>query len=198
MSTGAHLTALSTASYPEDEAPMPLQFNVATLLTEPVGSTREHDVDGNILIDGEQPQHLHSAGGATLLRTKHGVLVSAQLEGAQPGQCSRCLRDIELPLHIRFQEEFFSSIDPETGARLPKPDDPEAFVIDAHHLLDLEEAVRQYWTAGLPMQPLCQPDCRGLCPTCGKDLNEGPCACPPDDDSRWQALRGLARELETG
>ena len=44
----------------------------------------------------------------------------------------------------------------------------------------------------LPLAPLCRPDCAGLCPTCGADLNEGPCACPPaEGDPRWAALDAL-------
>jgi uncharacterized protein len=177
---------------------MSIQYNVATLLKEPVGSTRDYEVDASVRVDDEANAALPVTGETALLRTKHGVLVSARLDGVQTAECSRCLRVIELPLHVEFEEEFFASVNLDTGARLPAPEDPEAFVIDSHHLLDLGEAVRQYWTAGMPMQPLCRPDCRGLCPSCGKDLNEGPCACPPQDEGPFQALRGLARELETG
>jgi uncharacterized protein len=46
----------------------------------------------------------------------------------------------------------------------------------------------------LPMQALCRADCRGLCPQCGKDWNEGPCQCTPQPDERWNALRVLQRE----
>jgi uncharacterized protein len=60
----------------------------------------------------------------------------------------------------------------------------------------LEDAVRQYWTAALSMQPLCQPDCKGLCPRCGRDRNAGACACEPEEDVRWSALRELAAKQE--
>jgi uncharacterized protein len=48
----------------------------------------------------------------------------------------------------------------------------------------------------LPMKPLCRPDCRGLCPGCGKDLNLGPCACAREGiDPRWEALRDLREKV---
>ncbi len=174
---------------------MPVQYNVATLLREPVGSTREYNIDSRIPIDGEKP-YQRVTGHATLLRMKHGVLVTAQLQGVQSGQCSRCLREVDVPLRVEIEEEFFASVDPGTGTALPAPEDPEAFRIDDDLTLDLEDAVRQYWTAALPMQPLCRPDCRGLCPRCGKDWNQGACSCSPEEDERWSALRQLVKETE--
>ena len=175
---------------------MSLRYNVATLLREPVGSTREYDIDDRVLIDDTDEESRRVGGHATFLRVTDGVLVTAHLEGIEPEQCSRCLQNVDLPLDIDFEEEFFASVELETGTPLPPPEDPEAFRIDAHHMLELEEAVRQFWTTALPMQPLCRPDCRGLCARCGQDLNQGACACPPEEDGRWGALRQLVGELE--
>ena len=58
--------------------------------------------------------------------------------------------------------------------------------------IDLEEALRAELLLALPIAPLCRDDCKGLCARCGKDLNEGPCACPPEPkDDRWAALRSV-------
>jgi uncharacterized protein len=43
----------------------------------------------------------------------------------------------------------------------------------------------------LPLQPLCRPECKGLCPQCGQDWNSGTCDCVPEQDQRWEALREL-------
>jgi hypothetical protein len=60
----------------------------------------------------------------------------------------------------------------------------------------LTEAVRQYRVMAEPMQLLCKPDCLGLCPHCGYNLNQGPCGCPRQDvDERWSALTELAEKL---
>jgi uncharacterized protein len=58
--------------------------------------------------------------------------------------------------------------------------------------LDLGPVVRQLAVLAVPMQVYCRPDCLGLCPECGANLNEGPCNCEPDDvDPRLTGLRSL-------
>jgi uncharacterized protein len=54
--------------------------------------------------------------------------------------------------------------------------------------------VREQWLLAVPTFLLCRDDCKGLCPTCGVDLNAGECQCPPQItvDSRWDALRAVA------
>ena len=79
-----------------------------------------------------------------------------------------------------------------SGSLLSLPDEPGCFTIDEHHILDLTEAVRQYALLALPMKPLCRQDCAGLCPTCGHNLNQGGCGCPPQGpDPRWSGLNKL-------
>ena len=171
---------------------MPVQFNVATLLKEPLGSTREYAIEGRVLID-DQPQHREVRGRATFLRTGDGVLVTADLRGEERDACSRCLTEVAIPLALTFEEVYLGHIDP--SPKVP-PSEREVFRIDERHILDVEEAIRQAWTVALPMQPLCRTDCRGLCPRCGHDLNEGACSCPPEVDERWSALQRLASQME--
>jgi len=173
-----------------------LLYNVSTLLRESIGSAREYDVDDRVLVDDEEPRAEHVAGQAAFLRTMDGVLVTAHLRGKQHELCSRCLREIDVPLQMDFEEEFFVTVDGHTGVALARPEDPEAFLIDSHQQLDLEEAVRQAWTSVLPMKALCRADCRGLCPTCGNDLNDGACPCAAPEDDRWSALRRLLVETQ--
>lgn len=170
-----------------------LLFNVSGLLKEEVGATRDDDINNDVPVDGGSRR---MTGHVTMLRTQPGVLVTAGLRGVEQEKCSRCLRDIEVPLEMDFEEEFFASTDPRTGAALPPPEDVEAFRIDGEQMLSLDEAVRQYWAATVPLQSLCRPDCLGLCPRCGKDLNEGPCDCEPEADERWAALGELSSELK--
>ncbi len=173
---------------------MSLQYNVSSLLKEPVGSTREYDVEGRALVNEEGPAVRDVSGSARFLRTNEGILVSAALHGVERDRCSRCLREIEVPVALDFQEVFYPKANIQTGVRLPRPDDLEAFRIDERQILDLEEAIRQFWTVALPMQPLCRADCRGLCSQCGKDWNEGDCDCSPPADERWSALQALRRK----
>lgn len=175
---------------------MSVQYNVSTLLKEPIGAVREYEIDDNVLVDADTPATRHLVGHTMFLRTRDGLLVSAELHGSEDDVCSRCLRRIDVDVEVEFEEEFYATVDPSTGSPLPEPEDLEAFRINAQHTLDLEEAVRQSWMVALPMQPLCRPDCKGLCSRCGKDLNDGPCACRPDMDERWGALRQLAEKIE--
>jgi len=68
-------------------------------------------------------------------------------------------------------------------------EDPDCYPLarDATQI-DLRPAVREELLLAVPQWVVCREDCRGLCPRCGKDLNAGPCGCPPAGDPRWQAL----------
>jgi uncharacterized protein len=175
-------------------------FNVAQLLKSPIGTTRQYDVDHPLPTIDENPLAEPVRGRAKLVRTRRGVLVEADLSTAARLQCSRCLEDVVAPLKLHFEEEFLPTIDVVTGAPVaPQPgDDDSAFKIDEHHQLDLAEAVRQYGLLEIPLQPLCRENCAGLCPTCGKNRNDGACECAPEpDDPRLAAFRRFLAEVET-
>jgi uncharacterized protein len=164
-------------------------FNVSGLVQEGIGATRRHHVEGVLEAEGRAPEPVE--GDVELLTTKSGVLVRARLKLVEPEVCSRCLNPLQETVPIEFEEEFQSTVDVRSGQPVLREDD-EAFTIDENHLLDLTEAIRQYREASAVMQPLCRPDCRGLCPRCGQDLNAGDCSCGAAPiDSRWSALAGL-------
>ena len=108
-------------------------------------------------------------------------------------ECTRCLKHFTTTVTVPIREQFYPTIEVNTGVPVPPPENDElSFPIDRNHLLDLREAIRQNLVLALPMRTLCKEECAGLCPTCGKDLNEGPCDCPPEvADERFSALRDL-------
>ncbi len=173
-----------------------MEFTVGQLLREPVGTSVRYDIrEGQALPGDDIPTEL--VGSVTLMTTGNSILVSTDLHCTIAGRCSRCLVEITYPVVLAFQEEYWPTADPSTGEVLPPPEDPDAFLIDPHQNLDLTEALRQYRVMAEPMQPLCQPDCLGLCPRCGYNLNQGPCGCPRQDtDARWAPLTELAEKLE--
>jgi uncharacterized protein len=136
-------------------------------------------------------------GSASLVRTPGGVLVSVQADVVIEATCSRCLAPFGYPAHIEFEEIFVQRYDAVSGARLePEEEDEDSFVIGADHLIDITEAVRQYSEMATAMQPLCSPDCPGLCPECGQDLSVGGCRCEREPlDTRWSALAALKQTL---
>jgi uncharacterized protein len=161
-----------------------MQFNVSMLLRSPVGEERRYD------IGGDSPVH---KGTAVLIRTPDGVLVRVEADVVLDESCSRCLVPFGYPVHVSFDEVFLQQTDPVTGRRLPLEDEHgDAFLISPDHMIDITEAVRQYSLMAAAMQPLCQPDCAGLCSECGRDLNFGSCTCDREPiDSRWAALAVL-------
>jgi len=162
----------------------PMVTNVSQLLQEPVGSTRTVDVSGD--------EELDVQGKVELTLTDRSVLVRGRLTTEVETTCSRCARPVACPVTFDIEEEFFPTIDVISGVPVDLPDDPEAFTIDEHHILELHEAVRQYALLALPIKRLCREECQGLCPNCGSNLNEVSCCCEaPARDPRWAKLESL-------
>ncbi len=66
-------------------------------------------------------------------------------------------------------------------------------------IFDLTELIRQSVLVAVPIKTLCAEDCKGLCPHCAKNLNDGPCNCPPDQDTGpFAALGSLMEQEELG
>ena len=166
-----------------------MQINVSQQLKGTIGSERTYEVNEVIGVEG---CNYTVQGTVKLMRTDHGILVKGALKTDSELTCSRCVALFTCPLTINIEEEYLPTTDVISGSPLPVPDDPGAFTIDERNILDLTEAIRQYTLLAVPMKPLCQQDCAGLCPTCGTNLNQAHCDCaPPAGDPRWAELRKL-------
>jgi len=153
-----------------------MPINVSQLLKASIGSRRSYEVGETINIAGGNSVVQGKVG---LMRTDRSILVKGTLRTEVEVTCSRCLSLFSRPLTLNIEEEYFPIIDVVSGAPLSLPEEPGCFTIDEHHILDLTEAIRQYMLIAIPMKPLCREDCAGLCPSCGHNLNEGPCNCLP-------------------
>ena len=127
-------------------------------------------------------------------RMQEDVLAQGEASTTARLECSRCLAETALPLTGTFEALFV----PRTGAQGSRMAlrDAEWAAREVNFYdegtIDLSDEIRECLTVELPLKPLCKPDCAGLCPTCGEDLNAGPCGCKPDtDDGPWAALRDL-------
>lgn len=161
-----------------------MRINVAQQLKAPVGEVRHYQVEETTR------EGFPLRGKLKLIRTDRGILVTGELEARVKASCSRCLEEFELPLHFTLEEEYF----PANILNSLSPEEREGFVIGEDNVLDLEEAVRQHILLNLPIKPLCRPDCAGLCPRCGHNLNQGPCGCSREiADARLSPLRALLR-----
>ncbi len=169
------------------------KFNVAQLLKAPIGSRREYQLDDDIqALDRDIRAVERLRGTVKLTRTASGVLATGKLHTVVAIDCRRCMRTFTSPVDIDLQEEFIPTVDVLTGRSVPTGSIEEALQIDERHMLDLTEVVRQHIILQREQYPLCDEACAGLCPVCGKNLNEGPCGCQDaTDDPRWAALREL-------
>ncbi len=167
-----------------------MEINVSQLLKAPTGATQDYEVSEVLDITGGGGSLVQ--GKVALVRTGRGILVRATLHAEVEVSCSRCLNLFNCSLVLKIEEEYLPIVDINTGAPLSLSDEPGSFTISENHVLDLTEAIRQYTLLVIPMKPLCRKDCAGMCPTCGQDLNQGACTCPPKGaDPRWSKLRQL-------
>ena len=167
-------------------------FNVAQLMKSPVGASVASDIpEENIQLDKELKVIGPITGHARMRRVNQGLLVDGWVDLTIEQTCDRCLKQVEQPMHVTFEERFYPTVDVLTGTPLPPIEEDEVFPIDEHHQVDLTEALRQSTLLAIPMVTLCKEDCAGLCPQCGHDLNFGPCQCKPEVDIRLNVLKTL-------
>jgi uncharacterized protein len=166
-----------------------MQINVAQLLKEPVGAKRNYEIDG---LAGENDGN-HVKGNIELIRTSRGILAEGRFTADIKGSCSRCLAEVKKQISFIMEEEYFPAIDISSGTRLNPP--PDEFAITENHILDLNEAIRQYIIIATPTRLLCRPGCPGICPVCGQELARGDCGhASRPHDSRWDKLTQLEKE----
>lgn len=107
-----------------------------------------------------------------------GVYVEANVRGSVRLTCSRCLSPFQKALDLSCEAKFVEKSD---AAPAAEEEEVEVFALHGK-LCDLDEMVRHEIVLCLPMKPLCSERCKGLCPVCGKNLNEGDCGCPKPDE----------------
>jgi uncharacterized protein len=149
-------------------------------------------VDSTLLADAAEgmagADPVRVAGRAE--REGSALRVTGTLETRLRLTCSRCLEVFDLPVKARF-DVTYSPIVPggdevELGAR-----DLTVCHLDGE-TVDLAEMVHEQVLLAVPMAPVCRPDCKGLCPHCGANLNQGACGCAQGAaDPRFDVLRKL-------
>lgn len=123
-----------------------------------------------------------------------GVLVTGTARVQLHGECVRCLRDIDEDLAVDFSELFYYA---DRKASLLEEGDEEAEELPTLNgeLIDLEATLRDAVVLALPFQPLCRPDCGGLCPECGERMDDlEPGHHHEQLDPRWSALGALLEQ----
>ena len=120
-------------------------------------------------------------------RASTGTVFQLRFAARLHGPCYRCLGDAVLDVPANAREYQATRPDDDDELRTP-------YLADEN--LDLEAWARDAIALELPEQILCRPDCRGLCPVCGKDLNVEPHEHEEERvDPRWSALAELRDKL---
>lgn len=141
-------------------------------------------------------------GDVTFNNAGSNIIVRGKFHTVVELECSRCLRVYKLPLDIPIEEELpISGLPPwaeeeeEEEEELPEEEKEPLFV---DNIFDLDELMRQSILVSVPIKPLCTEACKGLCPHCGVNLNEGKCECPPEtEESPFGPLASLMNEEES-
>ncbi|HEY6608499.1 MAG TPA: DUF177 domain-containing protein [Candidatus Limnocylindria bacterium] len=150
-------------------------FNVAGLLHEPPGTTRDARLKDHYVTLGPDVE-LAGPLNAVLRfqRTNRGILVRGEVDASLRRTCSRCTDPFVEDVRVELDEEFLPSLDPSTGAPVIGEDDLDTTPrIDAHNEIELDRVLHDELSLTEPMHPLCRHDCPGLCPTCGEKLDRG-------------------------
>ena len=127
-----------------------------------------------------------------LTSVSEGVYVSGTVHGSLTGECGRCLNEISQPFEVSLAELF--AYEDSTTEETTDEDEVGRMQGD---LIDLEPAVRDAIVLTLPTNPLCRPDCPGLCPECGVHFDDLPADHSHEAaDPRWAALRNLKETEE--
>jgi len=108
--------------------------------------------------------------------------------------CGRCLEPFRWPVDEPFELTYQPRAAVAAEEREIADEDFSAAVYD-NDQIDLEQLIRERFEMSLPMKPLCTPDCKGLCPVCGGNLNKTTCDCKPEwEDPRLAVLKKLKAE----
>lgn len=138
-----------------------------------------------LLLGGQtyEPRPSPAPAELTVTRASSGTVLELALDLSLAGPCFRCLTDAELPLSLRLREYEDAK---------PEGDDDLRTEYLEDERLDLSAWAHDAIALALPDKILCRPDCAGLCPVCGKDLNVEPHEHEDEvSDPRWAALESL-------
>jgi uncharacterized protein len=159
----------------------PFRFNVGFIVHQEVGYNHDFPFSFKEIILGGDLELRAFDGIVNVGKTPQGLLVRADFTAGTTLQCVRCLTDFHQALVWSFTELYAFDKRSETDSGLILPE-------DAH--LDVAELLREYAILEIPISPLCKPDCKGLCPECGENLNERDCGHrPAKSDSPFARLK---------
>lgn len=154
--------------------------------------------------DIKQTSDIRSLGRAQLVREQHGkhqhindIRIAGDLSAELEVACARCLDPVTRSVSRKF-DLLYRPLGVDAGKEEMSVTAAEAEVgyYQSDGLL-LEDVLREQVLLALPLKAICREDCKGLCPHCGKNLNQEQCNCAePLEDPRWSALKDIREKLQ--
>lgn len=144
----------------------PFRINIGFLINQPIGYTRSLPFEFSEIEIGEGFKTRDLTGKIDLVRTQDGFHAQALFNGKVSDECSRCLEPFQKLVHSEFEEFFI----------FPHVESSEDEIkVSEDGNVDFESIIYDYFIMELPINSICQPDCKGLCNYCGQNLNHGNC-----------------------
>ncbi|HUC28021.1 MAG TPA: DUF177 domain-containing protein [Candidatus Acidoferrum sp.] len=167
----------------------------------------EEEFQPNVIDFGDEVRQrtpLKTSGRAELVEEHHGkhqiikdIRLRGRLSAGLELQCARCLDPVKQDVSRDF-ELLYRPLGADAGRDELSVTDAEAEIgyYQGEGIL-LEDVLREQVLLALPLKITCRDDCKGLCPHCGKNLNQEQCSCAaPVEDPRWAALKDIRSRLE--
>jgi uncharacterized protein len=172
----------------------------------PLRADRRAVIEHSLLVPAPQgaPGQLRHRGPVAVrvvLRNEGGrIRADVEAHAHCEAPCDRCLQPVAIPLDVRYTEEFVTREQAvRDGIEGTEADDGDVRVlVYEDDRISLDSGLWQNLELAVPGKRLCRPDCRGLCPRCGRNLNEGPCGCDAEagpSDPRLDALAEAMRRM---
>lgn len=161
--------------------PRVLKINAGFMLNAGPGNSNDSTFEFPAVRVSDDLALNYLTGPLRLSRTKEGILVQATLHAGMNLECIRCLDPVEQDIAFEVEELYATN-----------PDVSAAFYIGDDGILDLAPLLREEILINSDKRVLCKPDCKGLCPECGKNRNRETCTCEEQrTDPRFAALKAL-------
>lgn len=161
----------------------PLSLNVGFILHQSSGYFRDFEFNQSALKFDQDFNIEQFEGTLRLVRSTEGILAQGDFQATTRIACMRCLEDYNQSIEINIQELYSYPAGPEADPILSIPETG---------ILDLTPTIREAMLVAIPIRPLCNLDCRGLCQVCGNNLNHTSCQHEDENiDPRLSVLKTL-------
>lgn len=169
----------------------PLRLDVSYLVKGSPGTRKEFDFN---FLQLHLPSDLNLVDVQGLIAvsvTEDGVVAEGKINALTELSCSRCLENYWQPIKMNFTEMFFAHpVEEERNQVREQP-------LPSDGSIDLTPILRDYASLDIPIRQVCKVECKGLCPTCGLNLNQEDCGHKQESiDPRMEGLRALLEKEE--